>query len=297
MPNFAEYISLKPYTTYKIGGAARHFCTAETSLELLDALRWCRDNGVPWFLLGGGSNLLISDLGFPGLVITLGGEFRRIKLDQEDGFLRVGGGVMLPKLGMSLVTRGWTGFEFMCGIPGTVGGAVRINAGAKDGETKDHFVSASVMTPTCERETIGKEEMGFSYRHSNLVDRRDILMEATFRLDRKRKEDVTILKSRVRRRLADRRCRQPKNKKNCGSVFKNPPGEKPAGWYLERAGLKGKRIGAAMVAEEHANWIVNLDNATSQDVERLIGLCQEQVFKEFGILLKREVMFIPKDLN
>jgi len=295
MPEFAEYIPLKPYTTYKIGGPARYFCTAESSLDLLDALRWCKGNGAPWFLLGGGSNVLIADSGFPGLVIRLGGEFRRIGLNQKNGLVTVGGGVMLPKLGMTLVTRGWSGFEFMCGIPGTVRGAVRINAGTKHGETKDHFVSASVMTPECRMETIGKEEMGFSYRHSRLVNRRDIVMEATFRLERK--EDATVLKRRVQGGLAGRRRRQPKNKKNCGSVFKNPPGDKPAGWYLERAGLKGKKIGDAIVAEEHANWIVNLGNATSQDVKRLIGLCQDRVFKAFGIPLEREVLFIPNDLN
>jgi len=120
-------------------------------------------------------------------------------------------------------------------------------------------------------------------------------MEATFRLERK--EDATVLKRRVQGGLAGRRRRQPKNKKNCGSVFKNPPGDKPAGWYLERAGLKGKKIGDAIVAEEHANWIVNLGNATSQDVKRLIGLCQDRVFKAFGIPLEREVLFIPNDLN
>jgi len=290
----AEYVSLQPYTTYRIGGPARYFLLAESTDEVVDAIHWSRERRVPWFVLGGGSNLLISDQGFPGLVIKLGRGFGKIEIDQEGGAITAGGAVMLPKLGMHLVRQGWAGFEFMCGIPGTVGGAIRMNAGTKNGETKDNLVSVKVITPRGQMETIEKEALGFTYRRSKLFKTQGIVAEATFYLHHT--ENLADLVHRVRDALAERRRKQPAEKRNCGSVFRNPPGQRSAGWYLERACLKGTRIGDAMVAEEHANWILNLGRATSQDVKALIEVCQHRVFGRFGVSLEKEVMFVPDDV-
>lgn len=287
-----EGSSLKPYTTYKIGGPARFFATPKSTEELQNAVAWSQERGVPWFILGNGSNLLISDRGFPGLVIKLGGDFKKVDFDKD--VVRAGGGVLLPALSRHFLAREWGGFESMCGIPGTVGGAVRMNAGTRQGEIKDNFISATVLTPAGEIKTVNRDEIGFSYRRSGLADTRDIVLTACF--SKPYDEEKAGIKSKIKEIIAARRGKQPKNRKNCGSVFKSAADGTPAGWYIDQAGLKGFRIGDAMVAGEHANWIVNLGNARAEDVKGIISHIQEKVFLKFGEMLQREVLFLPEDI-
>lgn len=289
-----ENFPLKNFTTYCIGGKAKFFYIANNTVELLEVLNRSKDNHVPYFLIGGGSNILISDDGFPGLVIKLGKNFNKIIINEKKKIVIVGSAVKLPRFCMYMVNRGWEGFEFMCAIPGTMGGAVRINAGTKGGEIKDNFISTKILTTNFQIKTFKKNEMGFSYRHSNLFNNGGIVLESKFVLKhQKNRED---LRKKVKKILLERKNKQPKNHKNCGSVFKNPLNGKSAGWYIEQTKLKGMKVGDAQVSFEHANWIINLGNAKAQDVKRLIQHIQAKVSEKFGITLEKEVIYAPEDV-
>ena len=187
----------------------------------------------------------------------------------------------------------------MAVIPGTVGGAVRMNAGTtREGEIKDHFLSALVMdglTGVIREYT--KKDMQFEYRGSILSKSSSIIIQTTFVLPAAEETDPEGALNGVRSLLAARRAKQPKNQKNFGSTFKHPGAEYPAGWYLEKVGMKGMQKGGAMVAHEHANWIVNVDNATSGDVKHLIETGKQRVYEEFGVVLEREVVYLPEDIG
>ena len=288
----SDCFALKSYTTYKVGGLAKQFSLCNTVEDLQNAVIGSREKEFPWFILGNGSNILVSDDGFPGLVIKLGGDFKKVVFGKNT--VEAGAGLLLPSLSRHCLARGWGGFEFMCGIPGTIGGAVRINAGTKQGEIKDHFISATVLTPAGEIKTLTKEDMDFSYRHSRLAETRDIVLSATF--TKPYAAEKADIQEKIKEIIASRRQKQPRIKRNCGSVFKSPPGGKPAGWYIDQVGLKGFRIGDAMIAHEHANWIVNLGNAKAVDVKAIISKVQETVFQKFGVMLEREVIYVPEDI-
>jgi len=283
---------LKNATTFKIGGEAKQFSVCGSIEELHECVMRCKNRGIPWFVLGGGSNILVSDDGFPGLVIKLGQGFKRVKFNGS--IVDVGAGVFLPVLSRLFLREQWGGLEFICDIPGTIGGAVRINAGTKQGEIKDHFISAKVLTHDGKIKILYKTEMGFSHRHSCLLNTNDIVLSGQF--SRPYFDAQKNIKVKIRQIIDVRRKNQPGNRRNCGSVFKTPSGGKPAGWYIDQAGLKGTRIGDAMVAHEHANWIVNLGNATAEHVRNLIDKIQGVVFRKFGLKLEREVIYIPEDI-
>lgn len=290
-----EYISslqLSSRCTYNIGGPAQYFVELHSREELRNALVWAQERNLPWFVLGGGSNLLVSDDGFPGLVIKLGGDFRSITFDDTLCEVTVGAGYPLPKFALECANRGISGFECLADIPGTVGGAIRINAGTKSGEVKDYFKRAEVMTEGGEVLTLQKGGMCFAYRTSQLMQNRGIVLNATFSCGPQISSNV--IKERISQLRTERRAKQPKNPRNCGSVFK--AAEKAAGWYIEQCGLKGHCIGGAMIANEHANWIINTGNAKASDVKALIELTQSKVYSKFGIQLEREVEYVPEDI-
>lgn len=285
-------LSLKAATTFRIGGMAKYHAIINTLRNVMESVRWANTSGIPWFILGGGSNILVDDDGFPGLVITLSGDFKTVRFDEHA--VEIGAGVLLPVMSRRFLERRWGGFEFMCDIPGTIGAAVRINAGTKQGEIADHFISAMILTPQGEVRSLCKDDMQFTNRHSTLSETRAIVLSARFALPYL--DEQESIREKMRHIKAVRRQAQPKIRRNCGSVFKNPLGLKPAGWYIEQAGLKGMRIGDAMVAHEHGNWIVNLGNAQSTDVKGLIERIQGEVLDRFGVKLEREVIFIPDDI-
>ena len=171
-------MTINEYTTFKIGGLARYFSACNSIEDFFESVTWCKGHGLPWFILGNGSNILVSDDGFPGLVMKLGSAFKEIKFKENS--VEVGAGVLLPALSRHFLAKEWGGFEFMCGIPGTIGGAVRINAGTKQGEINDHFISAKVLSPNGKVSTITKQDMYFSYRHTCLSATRDIVLSARF---------------------------------------------------------------------------------------------------------------------
>lgn len=292
LPSLKENIPLAGFTTYRIGGNARFFSEPDTVEELIAVVSWARANGFDWFIIGGGSNILIADDGFPGVVIKLGQSFRSFHIDVENQTVTAGSAVLLPSLGRTLAQNGWEGFVYMCVIPGTVGGAVCVNAGTtNEGEIKDRFVSANVLTEDLNIRSFSCKDLTFSYRNSSLFNSRNIVLSATFRLGRR--VGVDSLNRLITKVVRTRKNSQPTVPRNCGSVFKRPSTGKSAGWYIEQAGLKGYQVGDAQVSTEHANWIVNHGNATASDVKSLIELVRSRVHHLFGVELEREVIYVP----
>jgi UDP-N-acetylmuramate dehydrogenase len=298
IPSLKKNVPLKDYSTIKIGGTALYFAAPSTLYELKELLCFSFDRNLPFYILGNGSNVLINDDTFNGIVIKLCGTFDEIIFNESAGTVACGAGAPLIKLGNKIAERGYAGCSYMGVIPGTIGGAVRMNAGTlEEGEIKDHFLNAQILDPqTGELETCSLADMQFQYRKCALSQSKKILLQVTFRLPMAREKKQGEAKELINSILAARRKKHPSIPLNFGSTFKRPPGGNPPGWYLEKVGMKGMRSGNAMVAEEHANWILNLGNATSTDVKFLILEGRKRVMEEFGIPLEREVIYLPEDM-
>ncbi|WP_239617363.1 UDP-N-acetylmuramate dehydrogenase [Cohnella mopanensis] len=277
---------LAGHTTWKIGGPADLLLVPETDSQLAAALKLLKRYDVPWCALGRGSNTLVSDKGVRGAVIKLGDGFDDARFDGET--VSVGASYSFIKLSVMSGKEGLTGLEFAGGIPGTVGGAVYMNAGAHGSDISRILQSADIIWEDGSRAVLGKEEMGFSYRHSILHERKGIVTRAVFRLaNGDRKEIAAALAS-----YKDRRLRtQPLQMACAGSVFRNPPNDHAAR-LIEAAGLKGLREGAAEVSQLHANFIVNHGGAKAEDVLTLIRRVQRTIEQTYGILLVPEVLLL-----
>jgi len=277
---------LAPYTTWKIGGPADALIVPENRRELACALELLRRHGVPWQVLGRGSNTLVSDKGVRGAVIKLGEGFDEVRF--EGAAVTAGASFSFIKLSVLAGKEGLTGLEFAGGIPGTVGGAVYMNAGAHGSDVSRIFQSADIVWEDGSVAVLGAEEMAFSYRHSVLHDRRGIVTRAVFRLRPGNRTEIAAAMASYKDR---RRRTQPLQEPTCGSVFRNPPGDHAAR-LIEAAGLKGMREGGAQVSDVHANFIVNLGGATAEDVLTLIGKIQRTIEAKNGIRLVPEVLFM-----
>ncbi|MCC3372859.1 UDP-N-acetylmuramate dehydrogenase [Cohnella sp. REN36] len=277
---------LAKHTTWKIGGPADVFIVPNTREELAAALQALHRHGIPWTVLGRGSNTLVSDKGVRGAVIKLGAGFDEVRFD--GGLVAAGASYSFIKLSVVTGKEGLTGLEFAGGIPGTVGGAVYMNAGAHGSDVSRIFKSADIVWEDGTSGTYGKEQMNFGYRHSVLHERRGIVTGASFELvPGDRKEIAAMLAS-----YKDRRLRtQPLQMACAGSVFRNPPGDHAAR-LIEAAGLKGAREGGAEVSLLHANFIVNQGDATAEDVLALMRRVQRTVEDQFNIRLVPEVLLM-----
>lgn len=301
-------IPLFQYTTFKIGGPANFFVIVKDDTELLDAIRWAKQKHVKYFVLGGGSNILISDKGFRGLVIKL----QNTKYRVQDTRLSVDAGMPLGQaIGISL-RHNLTGLEWASGIPGTVGGAVRGNAGSFGGDISQITESVIVLENNMIRELDAKD-IQFGYRHSFFKPPRNkkIILRVTFMLSegnaQKSKELVT-------RYIETKKNTQALEYPSAGCVFKNYQLKKkdkkllqeypelrnivknniiPTGWLIEQCGLKGEKVGGAMVSSRHANFIVNINAASSRDVIQLIRIIKGKVGKKFSIRLEEEIAILP----
>lgn len=272
------------HTTFRIGGPADLFAIVDTVEELQGVWRFCRTNGLPAKVLGGGANLLVLDHGVRGCVIKLGRTFRQTRWE---GSAAVCGAADFPvRIAKRAAERGLAGMEWGAGIPGTLGGAVVMNAGTNLGSLQDVLVEVTLLTPEGEVETIPAERLGLGYRRSNLQGRDDVVV-LTARIQL-RPGDPAEIRRRMEEHLAYRNARQPIHLPNAGSIFKNPPGDF-AGRLIEAVGLKGARVGDAQFSELHANFIVNLGHATAADVLELIARAKERVAERFGIALEEEV--------
>ena len=277
---------LARYTTFKIGGPADYFLDVESRQALIEALRLLTRDKVSFHLLGKGSNVLVSDRGVRGAVIRLGGEFKRVEWREEgDAVLaHVGAAYAVTQLVREAARRGYCGLEFAEGIPGSVGGALVMNAGAYGSEMEKIVDSVEAITAEAEAVSFGRHEMVFTYRDSHLPAG-TIVTAVRLRLRRGVADEVG---AKVRDLVGRRKRSQPAGYPNAGSMFRNPPGDF-AGRLIEAAGLKGKRIGKAEISQRHANFIVNLGGARAEDVTTLMDLARAEVKKQFGIELMAEV--------
>jgi UDP-N-acetylmuramate dehydrogenase len=280
---------LARYTSMKIGGPADYFIEVETSEALARALPLLHRYDIPVCLLGNGSNVLVSDRGLRGAVIHLIGDFRKIewRKEEETVWVEVGAACAVTQLVRAAVRQGYGGLEFAEGIPGTVGGALIMNAGAYGSEFEK--VVNEVIGVTKEGKTVrfSRAEITFSYRGSNLPPGL-VVIRARLRV---RKEEARQVSTKLQQLVAKRKGSQPSGYPNSGSMFRNPPADF-AGRLIEAAGLKGKKIGQSQISERHANFIVNLGSAKAEDVRQLMDLARAEVKKQFGIDLVPEVQLL-----
>ncbi|HEX4033432.1 MAG TPA: UDP-N-acetylmuramate dehydrogenase [Solirubrobacteraceae bacterium] len=278
--------SLARLTTVRTGGAAEHYAAATTREELLELLRWAHERSLDVHAVGSGSNLLVADQGVRGLVVKLEGALARIEHD-GDG-LRCGGGARLPAIAAAAARLGLGGIEFAVNIPGTVGGAVRMNANAYDGVLGEVLEWVEITTHAgLARRAPG--ELGFSYRSSSIASG-EIVAAARFALTPASPEDVRALLAQMRER---RHAAQPKGIRTFGSTFKNPPGgERTAGELLAAAGVAELRFGGARFSRRHANFVENTGGASTADVLALLAAGRQRVSERFGIELEPEVQLL-----
>ncbi len=278
-------IGLARHTTIGTGGPARWFARPETVDALQTDLRWAAERGVTVHVIGLGSNVLVHDEGVEALVLKLAGELSAAEVD--DDVLVAGGGAANAVALHRARAAGLGGFEFASAIPGTAGGGVRMNAGAYGREWRDVLIDAVVVDAERVR-TLDASDLELSYRHSGLAPG-EVVAQVRFRLEASSPEAV---KARTAELLAQRKATQPTNKRTFGSVFKNPGGDPGAGAMIEQCGLKGHRIGGALISPRHANFIENADSATSADCIGLMVEARRRVHERFGVVLEHEVQFL-----
>jgi UDP-N-acetylmuramate dehydrogenase len=272
------------HTSFKIGGPADLLTCPETRQQLLYCYRTGRKYGLPVFLMGNGSNLLVGDEGIRGMVIKTAGGFGGFYV--EDGMVRAQAGILLSRLTSMALKKGFTDLEFASGIPGSLGGAVVMNAGAYGGQMSDVVVRVTAYDKEQDLVRVfEKEELDYGYRHSVFRDTDMIVLDATLALSR---GDVAAAKRTVAELNARRREKQPLKYPSAGSIFKRPEGHF-AGTLIEEAGCKGMRVGDAVVSEKHAGFIVNTGSATAGDVLRLIEQVRQKVHEKSGLWLEPEV--------
>lgn len=278
---------MKDHTTFRIGGPADYFVMPESKEEIQSVLQLCKKEEVPYYVVGNGSNLLVSDEGFRGVILQIGKGMDQISFE-EDGRVRALSGVMLSRLAQEIAEHELTGFEFASGIPGSLGGAVAMNAGAYGSEMKDVIVEATVVDDHSEIKVLSKEELNLSYRKSIVQTEGYIVVDAVFALLPGKKEEILEKMSELNQK---RRDKQPLNFPSAGSTFKRPEGYF-AGKLIEDAGLRGFRVGGAAVSNKHCGFVVNEENATAKDVRELIRQVDIRVFEQFGVHLEPEVRMI-----
>jgi UDP-N-acetylmuramate dehydrogenase len=274
---------LANYTSMRVGGPADYYLEPVDKDDLVAIVRFFRQREVPFMVLGRGSNLLVSDEGVRGAVINIEGGLADVRMERQ--LVVAEAGAKLTKFVDFCIQRELAGVEMLAGIPGTVGGAVIMNAGAHGVEISNHLVDVEVLRGL-EVQRVKKADAGFAYRRSGFVG--DIVLGATFELPAGKKEELVKRRSEF---LRQRNATQPTTLPNSGSMFKNPPSNFAAR-LIEQAGLKGKRVGNAQISEKHANFIVNLGGAKASDIMTLIDLAQRTVHQNAGILLELEIKLI-----
>lgn len=281
-------VPLATLTSFRVGGPAQWYVAPRNLDELIASFAYARSHDLPITMLGAGSNLLISDRGILGLVIGTR-HLRHSEFDVETGQVTVAAGEPLPRLAWQIAERGWHGFEWAVGIPGSVGGAVVMNAGAHTSCIADSLVSAQVLLPSGNVQTLTPKDLNYSYRTSSLQGSDLLVTQATFQLQ-PGFEPQQIMAT-TSQHLEQRKSSQPYHLPSCGSVFRNPL-PYTAGWLIEQTGLKGYQIGAAQVAQRHANFILNCGGATANDIFNLINHVQQKVQQNWTVNLHPEVRML-----
>ena len=277
---------MKKHITFRVGGPAACFLTPSTKEQIREILHICQEEKTPYFILGNGSNLLVSDQGFDGVVLQVYKNMNQVTVEGEH--LRVQAGALLSATARKALEAGLTGMEFAAGIPGTMGGAVVMNAGAYGGEMKDILESVTVLTPEGEQKELKNEELQLGYRTSVVKEKGYIVLEAVQSL---KKGDPEAIKSRMDELKEQRVTKQPLEYPSAGSTFKRPEGYF-AGKLIQDAGLRGYQVGGAQVSEKHCGFVINKENATAKDVVDLIHDVQRIVYEKFQVQLETEVKFL-----
>ena len=271
------------HTTFRIGGPADYFVLPETVEELAGILKICKEENVPYFILGNGSNLLVGDKGFRGVVVQLYKNFDGMTI--EGTTVTAKAGAMLVRVAKESGKAGLTGLEFASGIPGTIGGAMVMNAGAYGGEMKDVVTEVTILTKDGKIKKLSGEEMNFRYRGSVVEDEGYIVLEAVMELKEGNLEEI---QARMAELTVQRKTKQPIEFPSAGSTFKRPEGYF-AGKLIQDAGLRGFQVGGAQVSEKHCGFVINAGGATAADVMQLMKEVSDKVNAEFGVTLEPEV--------
>lgn len=278
---------LKNHTTFKIGGNCIALIEPREVSDIVETIKICRENSIKFFVIGNGSNLLVPDEGYNGVIIKLKGEFSTIQVEGE--YLIINSGAKLSEVYTVAYENSLTGFEFASGIPGTIGGAIYMNAGAYGGEMKDIVESVQVLDlDNFELRELKNEELEFSYRKSIIQRKNYIVTTIKLKLQKGNKEEINAVYEDLRER---RNSKQPLNFGSAGSTFKRPEGHF-ASKLIEDAGLKGYHINDAWVSEKHSGFVVNKGNASYKEVMELIEYVQKVVFEKFGVKLETEVRIL-----
>ena len=273
------------HTTFRVGGPADIFVSPNKE-ELDMVLKIAKAHKIPITIIGNGSNLLVTDKGIRGLVVEIGKAMETINI--TDTTITVGAGTLMSKTANAAADASLGGMEFAAGIPGSIGGAVVMNAGAYGGEIKDIIVSAEVITPEGNKLTLKAEELDLSYRHSCIIDKGYIVTAATFKLKKKPQEEIRELMAELRDKRVDK---QPLEFPSAGSTFKRPEGYF-AGKLIQDAGLRGYTVGGAQVSEKHCGFVINKGGATASDIMQLIKDVQAKVMEDAGVYLETEVKLL-----
>ncbi len=277
---------MKKHTTFRIGGPAKYYVTPMDCEQIKNIILLCQKEQMPYFILGNGSNLLVSDAGYDGVVIQIYKNMNQIQVNGET--ITAQAGILLSQVAKKALENSLTGFEFASGIPGTLGGAVVMNAGAYGGEMKDVLVSATVLTLEGEIKKLSLEELKLGYRTSIVKEENYVVLEAELKLTA---GDKAVIQKRMDELKVQRVEKQPLEFPSAGSTFKRPVGYF-AGKLIQDAGLRGYQVGGAQVAEKHCGFVINRGNATAADVLQLIRDVQSIVFEKDQVHLETEIKFL-----
>ena len=274
---------MKNHTTFRVGGEADYFVLPKTKEEVKTIVALCHEMDMQYYILGNGSNLLVGDKGYRGVIIQIYKEMNSIEV--QGNRIKVQAGALLSRIGNAALNAGLTGFEFAAGIPGTMGGAVVMNAGAYGGEMKDVIEDVTVITPEGELLTLKNEELELGYRTSVIAKKDYVVLEATLLLEKGNVDDIKVRMDELR---VQRTTKQPLEYPSAGSTFKRPEGYF-AGKLIQDAGLRGFQVGGAQVSEKHCGFVINKDNATAADIVELMNQVSAIVKEKFGVELEPEV--------
>ena len=278
---------MSSHCTFRAGGTAKYYVIPDEYTKVRDVLRLCVEENIPYYVIGNGSNLLVQDDGFDGVIIEIDSSLAEIEINGNEVVAKAG--AKLSKIAVKALNESLTGFEFAHGIPGNLGGAVTMNAGAYGGEMKDVLKWVKVLDNNGEMKTLKAEELELGYRTSIIVKEKMIVLEACIELHKGNRDEI---EKHMKELMAKRKEKQPLEYPSAGSTFKRPEGYF-AGKLIQDAGLKGYRVGGAMVSEKHSGFVINYDNATATDIINLMKDVRKKVYEEFQVTLEPEVKILP----
>lgn len=284
--SFFEKEPLRNHTTFRVGGEADAFLSVHSEKQLQDVTKYLNEENIPYYVIGNGSNLLVSDQGYRGVILSIGKDFAKVEICGNKVIAQAG--ALLSVVAKAAMKESLTGMEFASGIPGSIGGAIVMNAGAYDGEMKQIVESVTVLTSDGEIITYSNEEMKFSYRHSRMKSDGGIVLSVVLRLEEGNQESILV---KTKDFAGRRKDKQPLEFPSAGSTFKRPEGHF-AGKLIMDAGLRGYSVGDAQVSEKHCGFVINKGNATAKDIYTLICDVKEKVREQFSVELEPEVIFL-----